>query len=433
MAGKLTAALASLRDAVRSDGWQNPLSGLGTWGRDRAKRLEFVPEASLALQELSWLFREDDMCRKIVSIFPQEALRLGFDLAGPDAEAAKLRCEALALRKVVLEAAVWGRLYGGAVIVLTTDSPAPEMPLEASPTIRCLDVYDRRSVERPTPTEIESDPREASYGQRRLWRISTDSGKVVTIHRSRCIVFGGAMTGRWEKRANAGWDDSVLEVVIATVRAFNSGFLSLDNMLTDASTGVLKMAGVISNLGSDAGKETLQTRAALFDMMRNVTRSLFLDAEENESYEKIATNFTGVPEVIDRLGQRVSAATEIPLTKLIGVTSNGIGATGEGDRLNWIDTVTAYRSHELEPQLRRLVGYIAPGHTISWPPLWTPTATEAAALKKARADTAGVYVQNDILRPEALTDSAAADLGLPAQLPPEPVEPEPIDEVSPAV
>ena len=213
--------------------------------------------------------------------------------------------------------------------------------------------------------------------------------------------------------------------MIETVRAFNSGFLSLDNLLTDASTGVLKMSGVISALGSKDGKATLETRAQLFDLMRNVTRSLFLDADENESYEKIATSFTGLADVIDRLGQRVSAATEIPLTKLVGTTSNGIGATGEGDRLNWIDAVTAYRSHKLEPGLRTLVGYIAPGQeaSITWPPLWTPTAKEAAELRQLRMTTATGYVQNEVLRPEALTNSAAADLGLPAQEPPEPAPP----------
>jgi phage-related protein (TIGR01555 family) len=306
---------------------------------------------------------------------------------------------------------------------MTTDG-MPDQPIEPYPTIRCLDVYDRRQVDR---AQIETDPRKPNYGKPASFRITTISGSVVEVHRSRCVVFGGALTGRFERQVNGGWDDSVLEVVIATVRAFNSGFLSLDNMLTDASTGVLKMAGVISSLGSSEGKAILETRAALFDLMRNVTRSLFLDAEENESYEKIATNFTGVPEAIDRLGQRLAAATGIPLTKLVGVSSNGLGATGEGDRLNWIDDVTAYRSHEIEPLLATLVGYIAPGHTICWPPLWQPTAKEAAELRKLRADTAGVYVQNEILRPAALTASAAADLGLPEQIPPEP-EPEPAQE-----
>ncbi len=413
---------------IRRDGWQNPLSGLGTRGRDRAKGLEFVPCAELSLSELGELFRADDMCRKIVSIFPAEALRLGFDLAGDRAEEAKAACERLDVRRVVLEAATWGRLYGGAVVVMTTDG-MPDQPLEPLPTIRCLDVYDRRSVQRE---QVETDPRKPGYGKDALtFRVTTPSGESVCVHRSRCVVFGGALTGRNERQANGGWDDSVLEVVISTVRAFNSGFLSLDNMITDASTGVLKMAGVISSLGSAEGKAMLETRAALFDLMRNVTRSLFLDAEENETYEKIATSFTGLAEVIDRLGQRLSAATEIPLTKLMGVSPAGLSATGEGDRLNWIETVTAYRSHEIEPLLRILVGYIAPGHTISWPPLWTPTAKEAAELKAIRATTAGVYVQNEILRPDALTDSAAADLGLPPQVPPEPAPAEPLDEPPP--
>jgi len=398
--GKLVAALR----AIRKDGWENAISGLGTVARDRAAGLDFVRSASLSLTTLSDLFRQDDICRKIVEIYPKEDLRHGFSLVGPFADGAAAAIHRLDLRRKVLEASVWGRLYGGAVIIVGDGSPDQSLPRAPGAIVRYLDVYDRRFVQRES---IVTDPSRLEYGMPELLRVTTASGESLIVHRSRCIIFGGAMTGRQEREANGGWDDSVLEVVIRTVRAFNSGFLSLDSMLTDASQGVLKMSGVISSLGSDEGRATMQTRAQLFELMRGVTRSLFLDAEENESYEKIATAFAGVPESIDRLGQRLSAATDIPVTRLIGVSAAGMNATGDGEARNWADSVLSWRRHEMEPQVEQLVSWIAPGHQISWPPLWSPSALEAAQIDKLLIDSWAVTVQNDILSPEALTISAA--------------------------
>ncbi len=393
------AFLEKLKNAVAStrfDGWFNDWTGLGTPARDRASHTAFAADPWLDDHVLAGLYHFDDIARTIVSVYPEEALREGFIVA--DAETDKA-LEDLRARSVLEEAATWGRLYGGGVVVIGTDDahvPASD-PLTPGARVKFLAVYDKREVTREL---VCGNTHGTDYGESSVLRISPRNGRTFLVHRSRCLIFGGQKTAKQEREGRGGWDASVLQAVYPVVRDFGAAYLALSNMLTDASQGVLKMQGLIAALTSKEDELT-RKRLALLDLSRSVARSVFLDADGNESYERIPAAFGGVPDVMDRFAHRLAAATRIPVTILMGQAPAGLQATGASDIRAWYSSVSAYQRKEIEPQIRKLLRVMGAADTsVRWPSLWQETETERASRHKTEAETDQIFATIGTITPE---------------------------------
>ena len=393
--------------ANRLDGWQNLLTGLGNSLTDRASATTFQPGRVLDDQTIDDLYNFDPLCSIVCNAYPEEALRRGIKIAGPEAERVQAETKRLGLRQAVEDAAGFARAFGGSIIYLDTGTD-PAVPLQGAANIRELRVYDKRRVLRSVYTDrFTFDVRRAElFDVQPLFNESR-----FTVHRSRILLFGGAKTTDTARATYSnGWDLSVLDRVIESIRAFNNGYLSAGNMLTDASVGVFKMHGLISALTKNS--DAVAKRASLLDLGRSVARSLFVDPEWGEDYRVESRQFSGIPDMIDRLANLVSTTTGIPVTILTGQAPAGLNATGESDIRIWRSRVGTYRTNELEPQIQRALDVGWPGHRIEWPSFEEPTERESAELGKIKADTkavqAGVdaiYLDRECLTPQAVVEA----------------------------
>ena len=71
------------RADVRSDGWYNTLTGIGTVERDRVMSTEFAT-AAIDYATAIDLWRGDDIAARVVEALPAEALREGFEVVLAD-------------------------------------------------------------------------------------------------------------------------------------------------------------------------------------------------------------------------------------------------------------------------------------------------------------------------------------------------------------
>jgi phage-related protein (TIGR01555 family) len=387
---------------IRRDGWVNVLAGLGLAGRDRGAGTAFDSPPLLDLPTLAALYHHDDICRTVVSIYPEEALRRGIPIKGEDAQGKVTRAlRTLNARVQIQRGAIWGRCFGGGVVVIGARDGKPcDTPLAPGQhPIDSLDVYDRRQAFRESCyDDIRSG---TSFGDAKLFRITPVRGGTFYVHRSRCLVFGGAETAPLEREQNAGWDYSVLQVVYEVIKQFANGHLALGNMLTDASQAVMKIRGLIAAVAGGQ-KEALSRRLQLVDLSRSVARAVMLDADGGEEFTKVATSFSDVPAAIDRLANRLAAATRIPVTILMGQAPAGLNATGESDVRTWYDRVASYREHEIAPHVEKLLSILAPGSSVAWPALWQPTDTEKALNAKTVAETDSLYIADNVHTPEEI-------------------------------
>ena len=104
--------------------------------------------------------------------------------------------------------------------------------------------------------------------------------------------------------------------------------------------------------------------------------------------------FTGLQEVYESMALNLCGASHYPMTKLFGRSPAGMNATGESDLKNYYDYVDSQREAKLRPALRKLLpvlamsawGYVPDDLDFSFPPLWTPTATEVATIAKTKSE-----------------------------------------------
>jgi phage-related protein (TIGR01555 family) len=131
-----------------------------------------------------------------------------------------------------------------------------------------------------------------------------------------------------------------------------------------------------------------------------------------------------MPDLLDRYMLRVSAAAEMPATVLWGRSPAGLNATGESDVRNWYDKVGSERTKILTPRIEQLTrvlmaaddsptkGQVLDEFEVEYPPLWQPSAKEAAETFNLRAQALVSLVNARIIRPEeaALNIAQAGEL-----------------------
>jgi hypothetical protein len=237
-----------------------------------------------------------------------------------------------------------------------------------------------------------------------------DAALEVLIHESRLVLFPGALTARSVTQGTDDWDNSILQRAHDRLRQSASSWQSAAHLMTDASQAVLKIQHLVDLIAA-GGEAQLRARMEIMDMARSVCRAVLVDAEREE-FTRVATSFTGLPEMLDRFMMRDAAAAEMPVTLLYGRSPAGLNATGESDTRGWYDVVEDAQNDVLRPRLERVLRVFmlaksGPTHgkepenwKLEFHPLWQPTAKEAAETRKVNADTIATLVTAQVMLPE---------------------------------
>ena len=406
----------------RFDTWLNAFTGLGTALRDKFQSTTFGKVSNIKDDTLSALYHQEDMAARICEALPDEALRDGAYLDDDDSkdkEASKFivkKFKALKVLSLVKSAAIWARVFGGAVLYVgvedgrTDDQPVDEEHIKK---IMFLDLLDKRDI---TPDEEYTDPTEDKYGEVKTYKINSSSNSAdgARIHETRIVRFGGARTAKKQRIRNGGWDDSVLQKVDQVLKYFNVGWQTTSHLLQDASQGVFKIHGLVDMIaGGD--KEVLNSRMEVVEMGRSVARSIMVDAEL-EDFSREQTNFTGLPDVLNAFMLRLAAAARMPVTKLMGQSPSGLNATGESDATMWYNDVETYRKEYLLPNLERIAYLLLLSDeyngkftddvvTMDFPPLAKVSRKEQAETEKLVAEKNKIYIQAGVILAEEVAMS----------------------------
>ena len=379
--------------STRIDSWINTITGLGDASRDKRLYGQITRRRLPTDQEYEALFYEDALAARIVHALPAAALRQGIIMRsqnGLDVSIVEQRLRELGVVEAVYRASVWGRLYGGAAILLDPSSTDLARPLRDLSKIQNLMVLTKRDL---VPDTIQTDL--INYGKPELFRLTNMPGRRAgNVHASHLVMFGGALTASRERQRLGWWDHSVLYSVLDDIRDYEAAWGAIGNMLQDASQGILSIKdfwGIMQGKHREAFEERLQ----MLSLARWVGRVMPLDTEEKFEYQERA--FTGVPGLCDQYMMRLAAKTGIPVTVLFGRAPAGMNATGESDIRIWYDEVRAAQRDLYGPVLQRFVDLIAIEEglgecSIEWPSLWQESPKEQTDRRKVLADTDVAYV-----------------------------------------
>jgi len=393
------------------DGLTNMVGGLGT-ERDKRFYSEYSPLVTQSQQQLGAMYRGSWLARRIVNTPADDSTRAwvslnwdGYDEGDANVRAVELAEKRYGLRKNTNTSRKWGRLYGGAGIVVvlkgedryTMASPLDVTKIGKDQLLR-LHVLDRWRL-MPMGT-LDDDMSSPNFGLPTAYRVA-ETGTV--LHWSRVIRFGGQQLPHDLWVQNQFWDDSVLISPMDSVKNYETATNGAASMIWEANVDILKIQGLADSLIND-GEEAIRTRLLNAMIMKSFNRTLVID-KEGEDYEQKQMTFGGLNDVIANFVVDLCGAAEIPATRLFGQSSPGLNSTGESDIRNYYDGISSSQESDLRPQLERLyeivirsaLGKMPENFSLTFNPLWQESKKEKAEVDKVRADTDAIYLREGVL------------------------------------
>lgn len=403
---------------VRSDGWMNILTGLGVCGRDKKENAFFRITRIFNRSELDQMYRSDGVLRLVIDIFANEMIRQGWELEG-DSEGKVLgKLEELNCNVSMTNLIKWARLFGGGVCImgiadgLPLDQPVDERAIQ---DVQWLRVFDRYQVYSRDGT-FESDLNSPNYGFPNVYTVNDNrTGAVFFVHYSRVLRMDwNVLPPRWQN-FNQGWGDPLIQTIYEELRNYSTTFSAMATLMQDFVNKVLYIPNLAQIMASQCGDQNVMKRLNILNMAQSVTNTAVLDADER--YEKLSTNISGLPEMMDRFMIQLSAVTRIPVALLFGRSAAGLNATGDNDVRNFYDAVKQDQEAKLKPALEKLVRYIMISKegpfngvepedwSIQFIPLWQNTEEQDALTKKLVAEVDAMYIDRAVLTPEEVAIS----------------------------
>lgn len=413
-----TAPQSGTAATVRSDGWMNLFTSMGT-NKDRLTRTKFGMLARIDRVQLEQIYRSDGLGRRIIDTVPQDGTREWIDIEGDPDGAILKELQRLKAKQEFRNLWRWARLYGGAIMVMgVDDGKSLEAPLDPERPVRkviFLRVYDRWQVTWNS-ADINNDPASEFFGEPEWYRVTPYGAGVdnFRVHRSRTVEMHGETLPERERIRNNGWGDSTLQSVYEALRDVGTAYNGAANILTDFITTILSVENLAEMIA--AGQEdVVKKRLEIIDLSRSILNTVILD--KNEQYNKQASSIAGLPDLLDRFGLFLCGVTGIPATKLFGRSPAGMNATGEADLRNYYDDIKSEQEDRLLDPITKLKdllvtardGEIKSQNTddfqVKFRSLWQLTDKEIADTRKVVADTDKLYVDMGAVDPVEIAKS----------------------------
>jgi uncharacterized protein len=390
-----------------TDGLANVAAGLGT-SRDKNFYNEYMPVVGLGQMVLENMFRGSWLARRIVSTpandMTREWVSLSWEGKATDENGPKAIKKAEAqfgIKRKVNEAIRWGRLHGGAGIVIGIKNQDPAEPLDLATvkkdSLAYLRVFDRWRLTALTG-QLDSESN-ANFGLPLFYMLDGS----MKIHWSRVVRFGGDPLPYRAWLENQMWDDSVLQAPLSSVKAYDAVTGGIASMIWEANVDIIKTPGFFDYIGTKEGEAKLIQRFQAAATMKSFNRLLVMDKEEE--YAQKTTQFSGVVATIGEFRNDLSGACGVPITRLWGNSASGLNATGEGDEVNYYDDIAGRQETDMIPQLTRIYDVVVPSTLGKMPEefeieansLWQMSDKEKAELQKLRAERDQIYLDRGVI------------------------------------
>jgi hypothetical protein len=397
----------------------NVLTGLGLRSKDKRVNASICYEP-LTERDAEELYGADDIAARVVDIVPQEGTRRWINVNGLEKEQETSLndiLKGLYARDRLSLAWTWSRLYGGAgVFVNMQDGLDPSMPVDPNriKSIKSLTVLSR--YELYSGSNINSDILSNNFGYPEMYQLQARSAGADSrkIHYTRILRFDGADLPRNLFIENNYWGDSVLTRLLNALRNFNGSHDSAASILHDFRQGVLKLKHLADMIASN--DDSLVTkRIELMNLCRSVLNTIVLDDEE--SYEQQISPVTGVKELLEAVNKRLATATGLPHTIVFGESPSGLGASGDSEKSDFYDQVSAQQELKLRKPLEYLItlillskdgptnGIVPEGWGFEFNSLWQMDDKEKAEIRKVTAESDAIYIDRGVLDPTEARNS----------------------------
>ena len=336
----------------------NVLTGLGT-SRDKLAHTEVIEGKLLTFKELKLLYN-NWIAAKFVDAPSEDCLRNGRTHSEKLTEEQKAKLSILNVDNIFIKALKRRRLFGGSMIFMGSSNCNYISEAEANKSVDFLKVYSQYEWQ-PDEKSIEVNPTSPDYGKPLIYKfLHKVNNKEIRIHRSHFIIFEG----------EEHFDDSDLDSNITdhggyfhlgyspVQKAFDaianavSATNSVATMIVDAKLDIIKIEGLLELLAEENCEDKIAKRLIHLHNHKSVHRSYAIDSSEEMT--RVTTNLQHLPEVIREYFTHLSGASNIPITRFLGVQTKGLGNGNEGDIQNYNQMLESIQNVDLLPAYKKI-------------------------------------------------------------------------------
>lgn len=254
--------------------------------------------------------------------------------------------------QALIDAACWGRLYGGACLIANTNQD-PEKPLNKEKLkgqplkflaanrwqCSCLNVSPYLADSFIYTDDIEKLNVKGNYNG------------AITLDKSRVGVYTGVSAPYLTRAMLQGWGASIFEGILEPIENLLGAFGVTLELLSEAKIDIFKISDLAATLLSPNGDSLIKKRLAIATANKNYKGSLAMDV--NDDYQQKQISFSGIPQLIEQLMYIFCGYLRYPVSKLFGIGSSGF-SSGEDDLENYNGSVDS----DVRVPIRQLVAWV---------------------------------------------------------------------------
>lgn len=369
------------------------------------------------------LYRSSWLVRKVHDIPPYDMTRAwrAWQTGKDTIQALEAEERRLRLRYKVRRALTLARLHGGGALILGLPGNSVTAVTPDSIAKGGLGYVHAVSRHQLTVTELERDALSPHFGEPKFYTLTGGTTGATQIHPSRVIPFVGQPLPEGLQSATADdfWGDPLLQ---SLGKALNKSELALEtiaDLLAEAKIDVISIPGLMEIIGDPEYEQKLLKRLTLAQSMKSTANALLIagtggENDPGEKWETRQMTFTGLPDLARVFLQVASGAADIPATRLLNQSPDGMNATGESDLRNYYDMLAGRQEGELTPALdplddfliRSALGRRPTDIFYNWRPLWQLSPEKKAEVDERKGKTVQGWSTSGLIPARALEEAA---------------------------
>ena len=314
-----------------------------------------------------------------------------------------------AVKENLMDALKAARLYGSAMLLILTDEAPTDEPLDVTRLrkdclLNLLPITRYDTAQYPV---TNGDVFSKDYNKPEFYDVMLQNGGALRVHASRVIRFDGikplSATG-WSTGYDFGWGVSELVPVYQSVLDDAAVCSAIAQLSQEASMAVFKLSNFRETLATgrpEIGDVSPEDVATHINTMKSIFGSIYMDSEDD--FEYVNPSFAGLADLMDRFSRRLAAAAKIPYTRFMGMSAQGMNATGEGDARDYAMQVSAMQERLLTQPLVLLDDILAIDGDFSEPPPYTfgslidISDMEVSEITKLRAEIVTTLFEKNLI------------------------------------
>lgn len=380
----------------------------------------------LGYQRLNQLAQSTEY-RLVAETFAQEMTREWGEIKGDDkkrVEAIEKEMERLDVRNLIRKHIENDYYYGGSqlYIQIKGQEDKTDLPLLINDKGIKKGMLKGFTVIEPvwsTPSLYNANnPLESDFFVPKQWWVM---GK--NVHQSRLLTLVMRPIGTMLRPAYNFYGMSMSQLMLPYVQRHQSIVDSVAQVITMFSlTGLsTDMTGLMQS--SENGANQLIERAKSMALMRKNDGIVMLD-KSTEEFFQINTPLTSLDTLLDKFTQMLAYPSKIPVLKIFGTPTAGLGNTSDGEIRVFYDCVSAQQESHILGIIKTMIdciqlslfGNIDETVRFQFNPLYQLDDNEQADVDLKKAQTSQIYIQEGVIDNEEARESLIKDESSPYTL-----------------